>query len=388
MKYITLFFFLVIVCSNVLSQNIIKKSTYYFAINNDSLSGRGAEIIKSKISESQFFLIGEEHNDAQLENMVKLLIPFLKKNGFNNYVAEIGPLAAKKLTKLATQKDSIKSFNKKYSNYIIGSPFGFFGTKEEAKTLTQVVNNNIAIWGVDFENYNSYLYLLDLLLKNSSNSQYIKEKYHEIYNYTASEYKNGKNGFNPKLTEHLLKSEKLNNYLKAVSNKKNKEIIRELKRSLSIYADEGRGFWFPRVKNMKYNFVTHYKKIKNNESKKAFIKLGAMHVAKGTSYSGFQELGNTIYELANYNLSKSFSLICFPRYKLDSTNSIKDVIDEEDTEILKFTKPDKWTFINLNELEELSIEKNIKIDDTIKGYIQKFDAILIPPATKESEKNY
>lgn len=375
---------IILMYSNIYGQDIIKKSTYHFKIKKDSLEGQGAEIFKQRISQSHFFLIGEEHNNSQLETMVKILIPFLKKEEFNNYVAEIGPLAAKKIEELVKEKKLLKGFNLEYSNYIIGSPFGFFGTIEEEETLKRVVESNINIWGVDFENYNSYLYIFDLLLTNSNNSKDIKEKYKKIYDYTISEYQKGDNGFNAELTGNLLKSEKLEDYLNAVNNSKNRIIIDELKKSLIINTAQGNGFWFPRVENMKYNFVSKYKE---NEHK-VFLKLGAVHTARGTSYSGFQELGNMIYELANYNSKKIFSVVSFSRYRLNSVDEVEDIIEKNDEEILKYTKPDEWTFIDLKELEKLSIENKVKLTEIIKEYIQKYDAILIPPATKKSKKNY
>lgn len=387
-KYYINFIILFFTFSNISAQEIIKKSTHHFTITNDSLKGKGAEIFKSKIAESQFFLIGEQHDVSQLETMVKSLVPFLKKQGFNNYVAEVGPLAAKKLEELGKQKKLLEKFNRKYSDYIVGAPFGFFGTVEEGKTLNQIVDYGINIWGVDFENYNSYLFILDLLLENSNKSKLIHEKYKEANNYIKSEYKKGKNGFNPELAKNLLKSKELESYFNAVNNPKNRIVINELKKSLQIYAGQGKGFWYPRVENMKRNFISQYKELENTDSKKVFIKLGAVHMAKGTSYSGFQELGNTIYELANYNFKKSFSVLSFSRYSLNSNNEIIDVIEKEDAEILQYAQPDQWTLIDLKEIEKLSIENKVKLSGTIKGYIQKFDAILIPPATKESEKNY
>ncbi len=64
---------------------------------------------------------------------------------------------------------------------------------------------------------------------------------------------------------------------------------------------------------------------------------------------------------------------------------MEDVIEQEDMEILNFTTPDKWTIINLGQLQELSIQNGIKLSKDILSYIEKYDAIIIPTATKYSE---
>ncbi len=120
-----------------------------------------------------------------------------------------------------------------------------------------------------------------------------------------------------------------------------------------------------------------------------FFKFGAVHTARGTSSSGFQEVGNTVYELSNINQTKSFSVIAFPRYIYnEKTDSVEDVIEKEDVDILEFTKSNTWTLINLKELFQLSINNKIRLSKDINDYIEKYDAILIPPTTKYSTKNY
>lgn len=142
---------------------------------------------------------------------------------------------------------------------------------------------------------------------------------------------------------------------------------------------------------MKNNFVELYKNIQSdkNISPKMFFKLGTVHTARGTSSSGFQEIGNIVYELSNINQTKSFSIIVFPRYIYnEKTNLIDDVIEDDDKEILEFTKVDKWTMIDLKELFKLAIENDIQLSKDINYYIEKYDAIIIPSTTKYSTKDY
>lgn len=113
------------------------------------MEGDGGLLIQQKISEGQFFLIGEQHNVSLIENFIQILIPTLKQNGFNNYITEIGPIDATELEQLPKHKTALKDFNAKYSKDVKNAPFGFFGTIEEAQTLHKLNKFNIHLLGVD-----------------------------------------------------------------------------------------------------------------------------------------------------------------------------------------------------------------------------------------------
>ena len=283
--------------------DIIKQSTYSFTLDSiGGLKGVGANFFKDKINESQFFLIGEQHNVHSIETLISSLLPLFKKNGYNHYVTEIGPIAAKKLINLNQNSISLKAYNSKYSSQINLPPFGFFSTKEEEITLQQLHKNGINLSGIDFENYGSYLALIDELYLNSYKGKISKNLYNDVYSLVETEYKKGDNNFNPDLMKSLLNSNKLKHFLHLAQNDINNPIISQFELSLKINYELTLGFWQNRVDNMKTNFINYYHN-QNDNSFKAIIKLGAVHTARGTSFSGNLEVGNLIYELANYNYS-------------------------------------------------------------------------------------
>ncbi|MDV2446413.1 hypothetical protein CMU93_02730 [Elizabethkingia anophelis] len=391
-KYIILcFLFFSFILFSQQNKDIVKESTYYFSLNqNQDFKGYGADFIKNKIIESQFFLIGEQHNIYAIETLITSLIPLFKENGYNHYITEIGPIAAKKLTELAKSPFSLKEYYTKYSSQINLPPFGFFSTREEEKTLQQLKKYNIGLCGIDFENYGSYLFLIDELYKNSEKGKVSKDLYSKVYSFVESEYKNGKDNYNPNLMSHLLASKELKEFLILSKNKINTPIITQLELSLNINHQITLGFWQRRVDNMKSNFARYYSGQSTEKSPvKAFIKLGAVHTARGTSFSRKLEVGNMIYELANVNQSKPFSIITFPRFIMnEKTGKVEDLVEDTEKELLKYSSPDQWTVIDLYKLEELSIRNNIKLNKDFVSYIEKYDAIVIPPATKYSEKIY
>ncbi|GEM_PF-1294782 len=391
MKKYVLFCFLLINVTLFAQTNkeIIKESTSYFSLDSlGNFNGEGALFIKKKIAESQFLLLGEQHEIHAIELFVERLIPYLKENGYSHYAAEIGPVASRKLMELKLQSVSLKSYYEKYMPQINMTPFGFFSTIEEEKTLEKLMKYDIAIWGIDFENYGSYLSIIDMLYENSDKNKISKQLYQSLYSYVTSEYKKGENNFNPALMNNLLHSKEMSVFLDLTDNEINNFIIKQFKLSLEINHQLTLGYWHRRVENMKKNFSEyyHYEKAKE-DTVKVIVKLGAVHTARGTSFSGNIEIGNMIYELANINRAKSFSIITFPRYIQNPiTGKTEDVADEESKELLGCVDSNQWTVIDLNKLKTLSIRYNITLSKNINSYIQKYDAILIPPETKYSIK--
>jgi hypothetical protein len=153
----------------------IRAATYRFVINNHQLIGPGADTLRTCIRKSQFFLIGEEHDMTQLQALTTDLFPFLKTQGFSNFVAEIGPVSAQKLTSIHATNASLKDFTTKYYSYFDGGPFGFFDGKEEDTLLTAAFANGFHLCGIDFENYNAPLYLFDELFNLSTKSAATKQ---------------------------------------------------------------------------------------------------------------------------------------------------------------------------------------------------------------------
>lgn len=391
-KYILVLFLLFNV--SLFSQEndcIIKASTSHFILDSiGRFSGSGAEFVEKRIAESQFLLIGEQHNIHLIETFVSSLIPLLKQHGYNHYVAEIGPIAEKKLSDLSEDLPSLRLIHKKFTARTNLPPFGFFGTEEELITLQQLKKYDMNLCGIDFENYASYLFLIEELYRNADQGSISKHQYADVCKLVESAYAKGVNNFNPNLMDNLLQDKDFESFLSKATNHLNASIIEQFKLSLAINHQLTLGFWQRRADNMKSNLLIYYhSQCRKEDTVKMIIKLGAAHTARGTSFNGNIEVGNMIYELANVNQSKSFSIITFPRYMLNiKTHEIEDLIEEEDKALLKYTLPDQWTIIDLESLNSLSLLHNVQLSRAAYDYIQKFDAIIIPPVSAYSENMY
>jgi hypothetical protein len=368
----------------------IAAATYHFKMENGALTGAGADSLKTNIAQSQFFLIGEEHDMVQLQQLTAAIMPFLKENDYRHFAVEIGPASASKLTSIYKKKESLSVFNNRYAKYLGRGPFGFFDGQDEELLLKGALNNGINLWGIDFENYNASLFILDELFQRSSRDKQIKVAYEDARKYVINEYALDKVTKKYPLCANFLSSSLIKRFFSLIEESpESKWLIDQITQSWRLCQQERLNNWHPRVINMKSNFVQAYKEAGKNESlPKVFVKLGAVHTARGTSSSGFQEVGNTLYELAKYNGTKSFSVISFARYRIDKKGVLTDELDPDDSQLLKYTDEKSWSLINLKQLAKDGWEGKIKLSKTMQNYMQKYDMMLIPPATKRMEPNY
>ena len=204
------------------------------------------------------------------------------------------------------------------------------------------------------------------------------------------EYAKDQKSKNYQLCGNFLDSKEINAFINAVPvNSMTKTLIVNQLNSWKIYEQEKKSNWYPRVLNMKNSFINYYQQqAKKEDLPKVFLKLGAVHTARGTSNSGFQEVGNTLYEMANINHTKSFSVISFARFRMDENGQITDLLEPEDEEILKYTNKNSWSLIDLKKLEKDALMGKIKLSSGTLNYAKRYDMMLIPPATKKMIPNY
>eukprot|EP01133_Synstelium_polycarpum_P011738 gene11738-13698_t len=368
----------------------VQEVTYHFVLKNNILSGPGADTLKIKISGSQFFLIGEEHDMTELQMLTAHLMPFLKNNGYRNFAVEIGSSAADKLSYIYHHKGSLMEFNSKYYKYFNSGPFGFFDGKEEEVFLNSALNNGLKLWGIDYENHGAPLYILDELYAKGSKNMALKQAYQQARTYVIQEYAKDSTLKKHLVYAKMLESSEIKSFFKLLPHRQEvKKLQNDLLTSWKIRNQETLNNWYARVNNMKQSFIGQYKnEVKNEKSPKVFIKMGAVHTAKGTSSSGFQEVGNTIYELANYSGTRVFSVLSFARYRKDEQGNITDLLEPEDKELLKYTEENSWSLIDLKKLEIARWQGRIKLSKTVREYIERYDMILIPPATKRMQSNF
>ena len=369
---------------------------YKFKIENEKIVGTSYEILSSKISESQFILLGEQHYASEISLFTNSLIPILSKNSFKYFVAEIGPNSSKKLVSELQKKGGLFNFNTKYNDLTGEIPIPFFDGKEDELFLKTALKNDFQMCGIDQEYLTSQFFLFDEILELSKNKKNILPAYDNATKFMLAEFKQYWKNSKHKIFEKYINSSEINTFFE-LTDKKNvavQKIISDLKVSWNIYLQNEKGLyqngWMQRIQNMKTNFSKYYKSAaKNDDLPKMFVKMGAVHLSNGLNSFGYYDLGNMIKELSNFNQTKCTSIKCMPRFYMEN-NEIKDEINTDDplNIILEKGTKEKWTLLDNDALLNYCYNEKIKLNPELKTELERFDFILIPPLVNPMKMNF
>ncbi|SFH98071.1 hypothetical protein [Halpernia frigidisoli] len=402
MKFTTLFILIVLSINSFGQTNELKTSdivpfTSTIEISNGKVTGTGAEKLENEIKTSQFFMLGEEHFSPQISQLTNVLLPIFKRNGYDNFALEVGPLSAKKLQTKIKIHSSLFEFNHSFYSKYNEIPIPFFdGTLDEV-FLKTALNNNFKLWGLDQEYLSAHLFLIDDIYQLSSDKRLLKTFYDQAKTFIKEEFnKENEDEDYPTFT-NLLNAEEIKQFFNKCKSKKQKEIISEIIKSWEIYklneTKEYNTSNVTRMENMKRNFAYDYKNAqKNNNLPKVLIKTGAMHLGYGKSWLGIYDLGNMVNELAYFNNTKSTSINCFSRYSENEDGSIYDFKDDEYGKnlslILELATKDKWTLLDTKKIIELSRKRKVKLNNDLDFILSRYDYILFAPLKTKMKKNY
>ncbi|MCZ4409724.1 hypothetical protein O3Q51_12950 [Cryomorphaceae bacterium 1068] len=379
------------------------KNTYSFTIEKGKMSGQGADLLNEAIDGSQFFLLGEYHNDAGISEITAALLPLLAKEGYKHFAVETGPLAANKIEELGKSKDVKTTLNQFYTSHVqlTGDiPVPFFQGIEDAEFLEIAMKNGYDLWGLDQEYLGGYLFLLEEAWKNAGMPENLRTEYEAGRKKLMEAYaevgdKETSEVYNVILADELIQDllEKLNKtacrscFSAADEMIASCEIYRDWKADL-LENLEGR------TDLMKDHFRTYYQN-SAEQMPKVFVKMGGMHTARGLTGNADYEVGNMLYELAAFNGSHDVNVAFATRYYLDEeTGEIGDNLDFESTwtenmtPLLSVGDKEVWKIIDLRPLKKMWINERIKPNRQIRQYLAQNDFVIIMPAKGENTPNY
>ncbi len=398
----TLLFISLLVSNLVFSQKElssfdVEKFTTHFRIENDTLTGNGANILKKSISESQFVLLGEEHFASEISILTNSLLPILADNQFKHFAVEIGPNSANTLVNEIHKKEQLYDFNTEYFKLTGEIPIPFFQGKEDEIFLRTALNRKFQIWGIDQEYLTAQFFLFKKIIKLSTNKKEVGKYYKPAYEYMLTEFKKYWDDENYKMFDNYLKSDEIEMFFKSTNpnNFEVQKVITDLKRSWSIYQFNENGLyrnsWKSRISHLKTNFSKYYKEANRNDTlPKVFVKMGAVHLSNGLNSYGYYDVGNLIKELSNFNQTNTTSLKCNPRFYRGENNEIIDDLKSNNPLklILEKAKQNEWTLFSNSELLDYCYREKIKLNSKLKTELKRFDYILIPPIVNEMKMNF
>lgn len=384
MKCLCLAFFTFIICLTGFSQDslftrLATENLKLFSPQSNSFTGEGWDYIKNKVETSQNILVGEDHFSNEIPFFIKAVSDLTR---FDNFYIEVDPYTTKLIGdsfKLPVEEQ--KAFLKKYKNIL-----SFYSLQPEYDLLEHIMNSGVNLLGSDqIVMYDDQLIFEDVI-KRTKNTQAIpiykniieqsKKLLEDFYN----------NSHNPMsmyfMTPEFL--EQLNMLDKLDLSEEEKQIINDMRLSVSIYKEQNHS---KRVKLLLNQLMKDYPKWKDSKN---LFKYGANHLARGESFLTVFDVGNMVANITKSNFEESFHIMIVGESGF--LGSIFEMfppteIDIENGFYLSYLKPlfnitegNHWHLFNMEPIRKAVEKNNLKIDNVnllrvVKGY----DVLVIIP---------
>lgn len=261
------------------------------------------EFFKSKISTSQFIMVGEQHGIQEAGILTNVLYDIAHPYGFNHLCIETDQLVAELIENYA-QDTALTLAREKQHAYPFSIPF--YNNSDDYKLFKNVVDKGGQIFGIDQSFMAQFRLSFDYLVQNTTNSQFktevLKLLDESIISFTtAMEEKDFM-----KMYIFNYADEHHKRLLELTNDKKEIEILNQLKESKVIYNLNFKGKIYEnnlrRSELMKHNFQRYYDEVNQKEKEpKMIFKLGANHVMRGLNYANVYDVANLASAVATMN---------------------------------------------------------------------------------------
>lgn len=388
-------------CQIANSQNQLVQELKNSAINFSlapgyQLEGEVAEFLNKEIREAQFVGLAELHRSEQLSFFTVALLDLLANADYNHLALEIGPYSAGYLEKIASSPEEVQPkvamINKTYGNRLFGHmvPIIFVDRQEDALFVKKAAEENFEIWGLDQEFAYSFEMHLDTIYAYYEESdERLKNQYLNLKKMIHKQSK--KSAFRKKYNHYcqLYEHQGLQNFFEKFNYiPKAKNHIEHFYTSLDIYCKNlrGKNSNQQRADYMKVNFEEYYNNA-NDDLPKVFVKLGSVHLTRGKSPFGINDMGQYLKKLAAENNTGFLTIRHLRRYK-----NGKDYVGKKGwkdvSNFMRAGEKNRWTLVDLRPIREKVISKKLDVTKREKFEIYSYDLLLIPPNDHRAKKNF
>lgn len=285
------------------------KNRYELGVQQGTLLGNGAAVLKNAINDAQFVLIGEDHGIAQIPQFVGAVCDVLGPLGFHSMAMETGPLVGSELETWAQGPDGrnfVAEFVKKFPETI-----AFYDYEQEFAMLQQCARAarpaKFHLWGLDQELMGSSGFIFQQILGTHPGKE-AEAAVKDLVRATTEARTNAAETGNPAqlfmMTADEAGLKKTAELLRKEGNARAQELFAQFMASRDIYqkfmAGQGYESNRERARLMKSNFVSDYSAATHAEGKppKVLFKFGGNHMYKGFNQLHSNEIGNYALELA------------------------------------------------------------------------------------------
>lgn len=378
-----------------LSIEDLKSNTVYFSMpQQQAFDASTQQVLLKAIGENQFVGLAELHRSQKLSYFTTAFLKLLQEKGFKYFALEVGPFSANVLHKVAQKpnetQENIRKINQTYRLYN-QTPLVFADRKADATFIAEASRLGFDFWGLDQEFIFSYEMHIDALY-NLANQKTpaLKNLYKQVKSKVRKWGKKSVRNHKYQYNCQLLQDPDIQHFFsKLKDNTTAQKRIKALKISWGIYCQEEqrKGASQRRANYMKSNFDSLYAQASNKELPKVFVKMGSVHLTRGTSPFGIQDAGKHLREKAQKNQTKFMTIRHLRRFR-----NGKDLMKKKSWQSVKLLisvgKKDQWTWTDLRPLREKVKNGTLVTDKSTKFELFSYDYMLIPPNDTKSKTNF
>ncbi|QCK16169.1 hypothetical protein [Mangrovivirga cuniculi] len=403
MKYIIPAFILITVWSGfkLRSQNKLlhelNNKAFHFSLTPDyRLEGDVAEFLNKEVRSAQFVGLAELHRSEQLSLFTVAFLDLLAEANYHHLALETGPYSAEFLEKSAIPPEETQRktayINRAYGNRLFGSmvPIIFVDREEDALFIKKASEEGFDFWGLDQEFANSFEMHLDSIYSyNESPGMQLQNEYYELKKIIHKMIRKSNFSLGYSYYCELYEHEGLKRFFNEFNDiPEAANHIDHFYTSLDIYCKSVRGKNSnqQRADYMKSNFEKQYEKV-NEEYPKVFVKLGSVHLTRGKSPFGVNDVGQFLREKAEQNNTGFLTIRHLRRYKNGKDYTGKKGW-EDVSNFMKAGEKKRWTLIDLRPVRDKIEAKKLEVTEREKFEIYSYDLLLIPPNDHTAKKNF
>lgn len=346
--------------------------------------------LKEKFAETDYLIIGETHYSKQIGEWFKHWAKSWQEMGYTQFLAEVGPISAGKLTELMdySTTNEYLDFLKKYAFlHPKFSPIPFFDGEEDITFLKELFQHGFTLQGIDQEFVYSFPYLWEELFMAQGQPKAAEAAKSKLEVFCKGAYERKRNGGGYNIYQDFLTNDTILHYYQALGplNPKAKNIRSAIESSLKIY-DAVLKRSLSHIRRIHYireqtkQILTSNK----NTTDKYIIKIGRLHAGKYRQFDAY-DVGYLFHERAKAKGQASLHIGFLRGYYQNEEGNISDPTTLfEDYYFRQHASKEQWTLIDLRKYEQGLASGVINLPDSytqqlILSDLDNFDLLLIPP---------
>ncbi len=378
-------------------ESSLAKASYALSVEGGKLTGPGATVLQTAISQADYVLLGEDHLTREIPRFGAAVCDVMASGGLSAIAFEASPAVAHFVQESLRTPNRIQAMGELQKKYPDSA--AFLNIKDENDLAAHCAEvskqSNFQVWGLDQEFMGSAGWILERMLATNPGPTARAAILHLQTMERADIEEARKTGDPTKLFLVSVSDSEIQNASAAIDKDgapATKVAFHELTESRTIYLEQET---HPSDSNarrgllMKHNLLTYYNMAGgSNPSERILFKFGDWHLYKGVNPLHQRDLGNFIAEFADGQGKSSLHILVlgvkgthalYSGYDRPLRFEPFDMVQDDDYKWLKpaidAKKAESWTLFDLRDLRF----KQLNLDADWQRVVYGYDLLVLIP---------